>query len=197
MQHLQAKFEQFVQRFIEANNDRLKDFYLLEPFKYFDLIYLKRNMEDVNLLEGMQNKVPSLLRELKLEYEISDVLAEFPYLFDFIRSSYSENENHSLMYKELTAYFGNTFALLSVKLITIHRLLPLTSVGCDWTFSEQNQTKTKFRVLMGDENLSALICISMSIGEVCKSDLIRKSVIWWKNEKERSFLKIILYKAIR
>ena len=60
---------------------------------------------------------------------------------------------------------------------------------CERTFSEQNRTKTKFRASMGDESLSALMCISMDIEQVCKSNLIKRSVIRWRNEKERFFLK--------
>jgi hypothetical protein len=76
--------------------------------------------------------------------------------------------------------------------MSIYRVLPLTSVECERTFSFQNRIKTKFRASKSDEVLSSLLMLSINRPQIEKEDLLRESIIRWKNNKDRLFLRPIV-----
>jgi len=65
-------------------------------------------------------------------------------------------------------------------------VLPLSTVECERTFSEQSRTKTKLRSSMGNELLGALL--QLSINQAKSENFIKRCIIRWKEEKQRYFL---------
>jgi len=52
-----------------------------------------------------------------------------------------------IQYRELAAFFKTQFTIF-VQLLGIYRVLPLTSVECERTFSEVNRIKTNLELLL-------------------------------------------------
>jgi len=153
------------------------------------LEFLKRRSNDPLIVDDFINHLPGLLKELKLENIYDEVCESFPYLIDFFKANITIEDNTTTIYRELLYDYGNQFPNL-LKLITIYKILPLTTVECERTFSEQSRTKTKLRSSMEEELLESLLLLSMN----CKSnendeikELTNGTIFRWKSKRERYF----------
>jgi len=184
----QIEFKQFAEYFQKFIDERFENLYRLIAFEYFGLNFLKNSINQERIVEEFQTKIPLLLNECKFENKFEEVIAEFPFIWDFIKTNYTETDDPNIIYRELIAFFKNQFPLF-IELLGIYRVIPLTSVECERTFSEANRNKTKFRASMGDGMLKYLLQLGINPRQTFKKDmLLKRSILRWKNEKERIFL---------
>lgn len=184
----QLEYKEFCLSFIEAIDKRFGEIYNLSEFIFFDLNFLKNNAEKSSIVEEAQKAIPKLLSQLNMNEDIKIICDEYPYIVDIIKQTALESDDINDIYGELIAYYRNTFPS-TLKLITMYRILPLTNVESERTFSKQNRIKTKIRSSMEDDLLAALLKFNITFDYMQKEnqDFIKRSIQRWSVEKERYF----------
>ena len=62
-------------------------------------------------------------------------------------TNFTEEDGSDTIYRERAAFFKTQFPIF-VQFLGIYRVLPLTSVECERTFTEVGRNKTKFEFLL-------------------------------------------------
>jgi len=197
---IKEEFKGFCTEFLLSIDARFENLYKMKAFEYYDIEYLKLNLHKEEIIDLVQDEVPKLLRDLRFKPEFEMAISEFPYLFSFLQSTVLKDDNPTMIYQEIYSCFQEQLPY-SIKLISIYKCLPLTTTECERTFSHYNRTKTKFRVRLKDELLSALIRLDMnslndetefSVGYITaslndKNSFIKRAILLWKEKKSRTF----------
>ena len=72
---------------------RFKELYLLEAFEFFDIELLRQKCgKEENIIQEFQEKIPILLKHLKLKHITRSVCGEFPYLVNHLKLNISADE---------------------------------------------------------------------------------------------------------
>jgi len=185
----ETEYKRFCESFIEVIDKRFEELYNLSEYIFFDLNFLKKNLEKANLIDEAQKGIPKLLRQLNMSVtDSAQICDEYAYLVEILKQTTLPTDNIQDIYGELIAYYSEKFPL-ALKLMSIYRVLPLSNVECERLFSRQNRIKTKFRSLIEDNLLSSLLKASVSLyyNATENIDYIERCIVRWKEQKGRYF----------
>ena len=189
----EAEYKKFCESLIESIDKRFENFYGLSDFIFFYLNFLKKNLDKPNIIDEAQKGIPKLLKQLNMKIDVAQVCNEYAYLVEILRQTTSDTDNNKDIYGELMAYYENKFPL-ALKLMAIYKVLPLSNVECERTFSRQNRIKTKLRSLIEDQLLSSLLKLGVSLEYTSKenNEFIGRCIMRWKKEKKRYFFNDVI-----
>lgn len=182
------EFKHFCKDLITAIDKRFCDLYKLSDFIYFDINYLKKNASKVNIVKEAIKTFPKLLKELNMEEKVASVSDEFSHLISIINQSTLATDSNDNVFGELLNYQSDILPDCN-KLICMYRVLPLTNVENERTFSKQNRIKTKYRASIDQELLTALLKVNATLTNTQKDNnkYIGTVIQRWREEKERRY----------